>query len=124
MLLRLEKYRITTLCKPDPDAIEKTKKQFNDTIRKLMREHQRFIGNVLVGYMGHGKERSIEFGNEKLSVCRLYWKIKGEKDVLDDFFDEWKEMDENPCHCFRVEPDYSLSDFMKLMALEEKEDDL
>ena len=122
MLSRIEKYQITTLCKPDSLEIEKTKDYFKKTVRRILEEKPEFIGHIMTGYMGSGKPRTIEFYNRSIPVCRLGWKIVGEKDILDQFFDEWKRIDGNPCRSFRVERFCSWSEFTRSINIDEKGD--
>ena len=122
MLSRIEKYQITTLCKPDSLEIEKTKDYFKKTVRRILEEKPEFIGHIMTGYMGSGKPRTIEFCEQSIPVCRLGWKIVGEKDILDQFFDEWKRIDGNPCRSFRVERFCSWSEFTRSIDIDEKGD--
>lgn len=120
MLSRIEKYQITTLCKPDSLEIAKTKDYFKKIVRRILEEKPEFIGHIMAGYMGEGKRRNIKFGERTIPACRLGWKIVGEKDILDKFFDEWKRIDGNPCRSFRVERFCSWSEFTQSIDIDEK----
>ena len=123
MLTRIDSYRVTTLCRFDPEMIEKTRTRFNETVRHLKEEKpEKYIGHIMIGYLGTTKPQEKQIGDRDISVCRLIWKIKGDPNVLDDFFNDWKMLDENPFYAFRVERDYSISDIIWYMTLTEKED--
>ena len=121
MLSIIEKYQITTLCKPDIAMIERTKEDFKKTIRQILEENTELIGRIRTGYMGEGKPHTIELREHSIPVCRLAWKIIGERDALDQFFNEWKRIDSNPCRSFRVERFWPWSEFVKLMTIEKGE---
>ena len=78
MLSIIEKYQITTLCKPDIAMIERTKEDFKKTIRQILEENTELIGRIRTGYMGEGKPHTIELREHSIPVCRLAWKIIGE----------------------------------------------
>ena len=120
MLSRIEKYQITTLCKPYGASVEQIQNYFKKTVRRILEGNPEFIGHIKTGYMGEGKPFKIELGEKSLEVCRMRWNIVGEKDVLEQFFDEWKRIDGNPYRCFRVERWCQWSDFMRYMSIDEK----
>lgn len=117
MISIIEKYHVTTLCKPDAVMIEKTKDCFKMTVRRILEENTELIGRIRTEYMGEGRPRTIEIREYSIPVCRLAWKIVGERDVLDQFFNEWKRIDSNPCRNFRVERFCPWTEFAKAMAI-------
>lgn len=123
MISVIEKYRVTTLCKPDTAMIERTKEYFKKTVRRILEENTELIGRIRTGYMGEGKPRTIEIREYSIPVCRLAWKIVGERDALDQFFNEWKRIDNNPCRSFRVERFYPWSEYVKAMVIGKKENE-
>ena len=123
MLSIIDKYFISTLCKPDAAMIEKTKDYFKMTVRRILEENTELIGRIRTGYMGEGRPRTIEIREYSIPVCRIGWKIVGEGDALDQFFNEWKRIDSNPCRSFRVERFCPWSEYVKAMKIEEKENE-
>lgn len=118
MLSIIDKYFISTLCKPDAAMIEKTKDYFKKTVRRILEENTELIGRIRTGYMGEGKPRTIEIREYSIPVCRIEWKIVGERDALDQFFHEWKRIDNNPCRSFRAERFSPWTEFAKMMTIE------
>lgn len=121
MLVLTDQYSVTTLCKRDPEVIQKVGDRFRHIVCQIYHENPELIGRVLIGGENVQKLPDIEFGKTIISRSRLTWIIKGEKDALESFFSKWNEYDTNPLMQFRVRPEYSLSQISELMSIHEWE---
>ena len=121
MLNWTEEYSVSTLSKPDPESIEETTDAFKEAILLAMRRDEKFYGRIMIGRRQIQKRHDIEVGERKIPVCRLVWRIKGDKDLLEEFLHGWKEWDENPLRVFNVHREYTFDEFMELMLAGQKE---
>lgn len=119
MIVWTERYIITTLCKPDIEAIEKTQTRFRDIVGKIMNDNPEFRGHIMIGNERIRKRHDIEFSGKKIPVVRLEWTIAGDRyyDLPEAFFRKWRECDTNPLRSFHVKPDYSISEIIELMEI-------
>ena len=119
MIVWTEQYTISTLCRPDQEAIEKTKDAFRNMVGKIMHENPDFDGHLIIGHELVGKSHNIELADKTIPVVRIEWIVTGDRyfDLPEAFFRKWKECDDNPLRSFRVEREYSLSTLEKLIHL-------
>ena len=121
----IESYSISTLCGSNEKAVYRTKEAFKDLFRRVLLENRSLIGKVRFGYYGTIKVSRTTSDGEEFEANRLNWKIVGEKESLDQFFDDWKKIEENMSTrermqsisywgC-RIEKDYSLGQLARLM---------
>lgn len=123
MLQWVEEYTISTLINLDRNSsLEKARDNFYRTVHRLIDENPEFRPHIMIGRMRIGYHHDIEVGDRKISVRRLSWTIKGDKDILEAFLKKWKECDENPLNYYRVNREYSISELKELMSIREKED--
>lgn len=116
MLIRKESYTITTLCKADQKAVERTNEVFNTIRREIIEIDPECIHVNVVPRSCVRTQRSV--GEKTIDVCRLTWDIEGEKDILERFFDLWhKQVDKDPFRSFFVRPNYSLDRIVELMSI-------
>ena len=113
VLIRKESYIITTLCKADQKAVERTNEVFNTIRREIIEIDPECIHVNVVPRSCVRTQRSV--CEKTIDVFRLTWVVEGEKDILERFFDLWKkQVDKDPFRSFYVKPDYSLTELWNL----------
>ncbi len=116
MLIRKESYIITTLCKADQKAVERTNEVFNTIRCEIIEIDPECIHVNIVPRSCVRTQRSV--CEKTIDVFQLTWDVEGEKDILERFFDLWKkQVDKDPFRSFYVKPNYSLKQIVELMSI-------
>lgn len=121
MLTIYERYSVSTLCKPDVESIEKTRRFFKETVQRIKEDHPDYDALIMIGPMRRRQAHEIEVNGKTVQLCRLIWEIRGERENVNEFLDAWKRMDENPLRCFRAEREYSLPEIARYMSVTEND---
>ena len=121
MLTIYERYIVSTLCKPDAEAIEKTRRYFKKTVQHIKEDHPDYDALIMIGPMRRGQAHDIVVHGKTIRLCRLIWEIRGERENVNGFLDAWKRMDKNKLRSFRAEREYSLPEIARYMPVTEND---
>lgn len=121
MLSQKETYTITSLCKDDDEAVKKINDAFYDCVHRIFEKNQDL--EKYIGIVQHkvGRTWRTDVNQSEYIFRRVSYTVTGEKELIDQFFSIWKEIDKNPYQHFRVVHELSLSSIINLMNIREEE---